>query len=179
VPTSEDTTAKAKELGIPLVDLDAVERLDLTIDGADEVDPRFDMIKGGGGAHLREKVIASITRREVIVVGEDKLVDRLNRRFPLPVEVVPFAVAVVRRELERIGARCALRTRDGGASFVTDNRNWILDCKFEDGIAEPAEIDRRIRSMPGVVETGLFVGLAHVLVIGRADGTIEVRERPR
>lgn len=176
VPTSVDTEQKARALGIPLVGLDEVEELDLTIDGADEIDPRFDMIKGGGGALLREKVVASISRREAIVVGESKVVTRLGTTFPLPVEVVPFALASVARALARLGCTPSPRLA-AGKPRMTDNGNAILDCRFERGIPDAAELEQRIDSIPGVVESGLFVGLAHVLFIGRSDGTCEVRRR--
>jgi len=179
VPTSVDTEAKARELGIPLVELRDVESIDLTIDGADEIDGAFDMIKGGGGALLREKVVASISRREVIVVGPDKVVERLGRAFPLPVEVAPFALPVVSRALAGRGIRPTERTVSGSTEpFRTDNGNRILDCAFEDGIADAPRLAREIGLLPGVVECGLFIGLAHVLVIGHEDGRAEVRERP-
>jgi ribose 5-phosphate isomerase A len=134
------------------------------------------MIKGGGGALLREKVVASISRREAIVVGANKVVTRLGTTFPLPVEVVPFALASVERALARLG--CAPMPRlAAGEPARTDNGNAILDCRFERGIEDAAELEKRIDSIPGVVESGLFVGLAHVLFIGRADGTCEVRRR--
>lgn len=177
VPTSLDTERKARDLGIELADLERVEQLDLTIDGADEIDARFDMIKGGGGALLREKVVAAISKREAIVVGPDKVVERLGRRFPLPVEVAPFALPVVRRALERLGSRPALRARPDGAAYRTDNGNAILDCHFADGIADAATLERKIDAIPGVVESGLFVGLAHVLIVGKPDGSVLVRER--
>ncbi|MCK6445879.1 MAG: ribose 5-phosphate isomerase A [Planctomycetes bacterium] len=177
VPTSEDTERKAREFGIPLVELGAVARLDLTIDGADEIDARFDMIKGGGGALLREKVVASISEREAIVVGEDKVVERLGVRFKLPVEVVPFAAPVVARALAKLGAAPSLRKRADGATFVTDNHNWIFDCTFAEGITDARALDGALKRVPGVVETGLFLGLAHVLFVGRADGRVERREK--
>ncbi len=179
VPTSVDTEKKAREFGIPLIGLDDVARLDLTIDGADEIDANFAMIKGGGGALLREKVVASISARVAIVVGEDKVVERLNQKFLLPIEVVPFAAAVVSRELEKLGAKPRLRRRSDESTFVTDNHNWILDCKFEGGIADPRALDPRLRAIPGVVETGLFIDLAQVLIVGRANGEVLVREKPR
>jgi ribose 5-phosphate isomerase A len=177
VPTSLDTERKARELGLPLVDLAEVEQFDLTIDGADEIDAAFDMIKGGGGALLREKVVASLTRREVIVVGPDKVVARLGTTFPLPVEVVPFARAVVSRALSKLGCEPSLRRARDGSDYRTDNGNEVLDCRFPAGIASASELERSIDAIPGVVESGLFVGLAHTLVIGRADGHAEVRER--
>lgn len=178
VPTSEETRVLAERLGIPLTTLDETPLLDLTVDGADEVDAELRLIKGGGGALLREKVVASVSAREVIVVGEDKLVERLAKKFPLPVEVVPFALAVVRRALEKLGARPHLRVLESGVAYATDNNNCILDCRFDEGISDAQALDAALHRIPGVVETGLFLGLAHVLVIGRADGTVQVRERP-
>ncbi len=178
VPTSLDTERKARELGIDLVGLDEVETIDVTIDGADEIDARFDMIKGGGGALLREKVVASLSRRVIIVVGAGKVVERLGSTFALPVEVVPFACAPVGRALERLGAQPRLRLRDG-KPFVTDNGNQILDCGFGAGIQDAPALERAIDAVPGVVESGLFIGLAHALVIGAADGRATVREKGR
>ena len=188
VPTSKDTEAKAGKLGIPLVSLEQVEAIDLTIDGADEVDPSFNLIKGGGGALLREKVVAHISHREAIVVGRNKLVERLGTTFRLPVEVVPFARPVVAREIAALGADPVLRPAASstvpssmalsGEAWVTDNGNHILDCDFPDGIADPAELEARLDRIPGVVESGLFIGLAQQLVIGDEDGSCEVRELP-
>jgi ribose 5-phosphate isomerase A len=178
VPTSVDTEIKARELGIPLASLEEIETLDLTIDGADEVDPRLDLIKGGGGALLREKVVASITRREVIVVGRDKLVARLGTTFPLPVEVVPFARSTVARALGQLGCAVELRrAKNGAQAYRTDNGNEILDCRFPQGIADAARLEARLAAIPGVVESGLFVGMAHALVVGGEDGSCEIRER--
>lgn len=176
VPTSLDTEKKARALEIPLANLAEVETIDLTIDGADEIDEQFNMTKGGGGALLREKVIASISRREVIVVGGNKVVKRLGTTFPLPIEVVPFAQPTVEHALRRLGCRPVLR-ESGGMSYLTDNGNRILDCRFEGGIANPAEMERKLASIPGIVESGLFIGLAHVLVIGYEDGRCEIRHK--
>lgn len=178
VPTSIDTETKARALGIPLAGLDEVERIDLTIDGADEIDLRFDMIKGGGGALLREKVIASISAREAIVVGADKVVTRLGTTFPLPVEVVPFALPVVRRALVALGADPELRTR-GGETVRTDNGNFVLDARFPDGIEDAPALERRLAMLPGIVESGLFIGLAQLVFVGNPDGTCTVREKQR
>jgi ribose 5-phosphate isomerase A len=177
VPTSLDTERKARALGIPLVSLDEVESIDLTIDGADEIDARFDLIKGGGGALLREKVVASLSKREVIVVERAKVVERLGVRFPLPVEVVPFARAAVARRIARLGAAWTLRLREGQVAR-TDNGNEVLDCRFPGGIADARALERALDEIPGVVESGLFVGLAHRLVVGDEDGRVETRERP-
>ncbi len=178
VPTSVDTQRKARELGIPLVGLDEVEAIDVTVDGADEIDPAFDMIKGGGGALLREKVVASISRREVIVVGPGKQVERLGRSFALPVEVVPFARPVVERALRALGLDPRLRRDDAGAPRRTDNGNEVLDCASPDGIADAPALERALAAIPGVVESGLFIGLAHVCVACDADGSVAVSERP-
>jgi ribose 5-phosphate isomerase A len=177
VPTSLDTERKATAMGIPLATLAQVEALDLTIDGADEIDARLDMIKGGGGALLREKVVASISRRELIVVDAAKYVERLGRKFLLPIEVVPFARPVVRRALERLGGRVVLRLAEPGRAYATDNGNEILDVAFPDGIAKPAELEARLDAIHGIVETGLFCGLAHELLIGHDDGRVERKTR--
>jgi ribose 5-phosphate isomerase A len=175
VPTSLDTERKAQALGIPLSTLEEVESIDLTIDGADEIDPHFNLTKGGGGALLREKVVAYISRREAIVVGRNKVVERLGTTFLLPVEVVPFARAMVAREITRLGAAPVLRVTEPGEPYLTDNGNQILDCQFPEGIADPAATEAELASIPGIVESGLFVGLAQVVVIGDEDGTVEVR----
>jgi len=176
VPTSLDTERKAREWGIPLVELGAVESLDLAIDGADEIDAQFRMIKGGGGALLREKVVASLAARVVIVVGENKVVRKLGSTFALPVEVVPFALPSVARAIAKLGCTPKERERDS-RTYRTDNGNAILDCSFAHGIDDPAALERALRTIPGVVESGLFIGLAHVLVIGKNDGDVEVRQR--
>ena len=177
VPTSVDTEEKARRLGLALASLAEVEAIDLTIDGADEVDPGFALTKGGGGALLREKVVAHISRREAIVLGRGKLVERLGITFPLPIEVVEFALPVVEREVRRLGGEPRPRSGRDGAPYRTDNGHPILDCRFPEGIADPAALELALDRIPGVVETGLFVGLAHVLVIGDEDGTCELRER--
>ena len=176
VPTSVDTEQKAREMGIALISLDVADRLDITIDGADEIDGEFQMIKGGGGALLREKVVASITDKQVIIVGRDKVVERLGLGFLLPVEFVPFAASTVSRALAATGCDPVLRSRDG-QTFVTDNGNHIFDCRYPEGIADARELDLLISHLPGVVECGLFIDLAHVLVIGEQDGTVEVLQK--
>ncbi len=175
IPTSEDTAQKARDMGIPLVTLDEVESIDLTIDGADEIDGQFALIKGGGGALLREKVVAFISKREVIVVGRDKVVELLGTTFRLPVEITPFARPMVEREIVKLGAQPELR-KDGELSYLTDNGNEILDCTFSEGIADPASLERTLASIPGIVESGLFVGLAQVCFVGEADGSCTVLE---
>lgn len=171
VPTSLRTQKLAREVGIPLVDLDDVEEIDVTIDGADEVDPRLDLIKGLGGALLREKIVASLTKRQVIVADASKLVGKLGTRSPLPVEVLPFGAKVVERRLVRLGMRPELRVRDG-QPVVTDNGNLVLDVRFADGIGRPKELERELNNIPGVVENGLFLDMTWRVVVGEPDGTI-------
>src|SRR3989454_907455 len=164
VPTSEETERLARELGIPLVGLEA--DIDVTVDGADEVDPELNLIKGYGGALLRERVVAAASRRQVILVERDKLVPRLGSRGRLPVEVVPFALPLCRRRLAALGLGPALRTA-GERPFVTDNGNVILDCVVG-SIADPPGLERALRAVPGVVDTGLFLGTADTVLV--ADG---------
>jgi ribose 5-phosphate isomerase A len=178
VPTSEDTEARARELGIPLVGFDEVSEIDLAIDGADEIDGGLHMIKGGGGALLREKVVASLSARMVVVVDSGKLVERLGLGFLLPVEVVPFARSAVARRIEKSGATTGVRMAEAGRIYLTDNGNEILDCGFPGGIADPAELEAELDRIPGVVGNGLFVGLAQLVVVGEQDGSTSIRERP-
>lgn len=177
VPTSIDTQEKARGLGIPLVALEEVETLDLTIDGADEIDGGLHLIKGGGGALLREKVVASASERLIVVADRDKIVVTLGIRFRLPVEVAPFARSTVIRAVRALGAEPHLRATDAGAIYHTDNGNEILDCAFADGIPDPASTERDLGAIPGVVESGLFVGMADVAVVGEANETCEVLVR--
>jgi ribose 5-phosphate isomerase A len=157
VPTSEATAALARGLGIKLVTPDDVEVIDLAVDGADEVDPRCNLIKGYGGALVREKVVASLARHFVVLVGGEKLVPGLGSRGRLPIEVIPFAAAPCRRRLEALGYPAALRMADGTA-VVSDNGNRLLDCRVGP-IADPAALDATLRALPGVVGTGLFIGM--------------------
>jgi ribose 5-phosphate isomerase A len=170
VPTSDRTAQLARKVGIPLAEPGEVDHVDVTIDGADEVDPRLDLIKGLGGALLREKVVASITRRQIIVVDPSKLVDRLGTRSPLPVEVLPFGAAVVKRKLAMKGLHAELRTREG-KPFVTDNGNLVLDVRFEHGIGAPHSLERDLNNVPGVVENGLFLSMTWKVVVGESDGS--------
>lgn len=168
VPTSRAVEALAREQSIPLTALDRETQIDVTIDGADEVDGRLNLIKGRGGALLHEKIVAWTTRCEIIVVDETKLVDRLGVKAPLPVEVVPYARAVVERALSDLGAQPVLRER-GGEPLRTDEGNWILDCQFS-GIDDPWSLDRAIDAIPGVVEHGLFLGLVSMVVVAGREG---------
>ena len=174
VPTSQATADVATRCGIPLTSLTEDTGIDVTVDGADEVDPQLNLIKGYGGALVREKIVAAASRRLVILVGAEKLVPVLGTRGTLPVEVVPFGAGSCRRRLQAMGHASTVRATDGRV-FVTDNGNHILDCRVT-AIADPAELDRAIRSIPGVVGTGLFVGMADMVLI--QDGErIETRQR--
>jgi len=175
VPTSKNTENLAKELGIPLASLESVDRIDLTIDGADEVDPRLRLIKGMGGALLREKIAASVSRQEIIAVDDSKLVDVLGTKSPLPVEVVPFGHKRAKDAIERLGCKAQLRGEK--SPFITDSGNYIYDCGFV-RIENPEDLEKRLNLIPGVVENGLFIGLATRVVIGTEKGVV-VRERPQ
>lgn len=175
VPTSVATEREARSLGIPLTTLDENPRLDLAIDGADQVDANLAAIKGRGGALLREKVVASCAERLLIMVDASKLCDVLD--IAVPVEVLPFALAAVRRRFEAMGGRADLRATPDGEPYVTDNGNSILDVDFG-RIADPAGLAGRISTLPGVVEHGLFVGIVTELHVGEKDSARVVR-RPR
>ncbi|HYW05998.1 MAG TPA: ribose-5-phosphate isomerase RpiA [Longimicrobium sp.] len=178
IPTSEETAARAERLGIPLLSLADHPSVDLTIDGADEVDPELNLIKGLGGALLREKVVASVSARLVIVADESKTVKRLGTLAPLPVEVDPFATPVLIPFLRGLGCEPAPRLRADGSTLVTDGGHHVLDCRFPSGIADAAALDAALLGRPGVMETGLFLGMASAVVIAGAGG-VEVRERGR
>lgn len=178
VPTSRESEQMAREGGIEVVGLDAVDRIDVTIDGADEVDPRFNLIKGRGGALVREKIVAVASRREIIVVGFEKMVRRLGEHRILPVEVVPFAAPLCLRMLKKLGLRPALRQNPDGAETISDNGNLIADCKV-DSTLNARRLNRELQEMTGVVDHGLFLGLAHTVLVAEADGTIKVINRLR
>jgi ribose 5-phosphate isomerase A len=169
VPTSQASEDLARKLGIPITDLDTHPMLDLDIDGADEIDQQLRLIKGGGGALLREKIVASSARRFVVIADATKQVAQLGLHFPLPVEVVPFAAKPVTNRIEDLAATVQLR-HSGGNVFLTENCNIILDCYFANGIADPNELDIRLHSIVGVVETGLFLNMAQRAIIGGSEG---------
>jgi ribose 5-phosphate isomerase A len=168
IPTSRASGELARSLNIPLTSFDEVEYTDVTIDGADEVAGGLALIKGGGGALLHEKIVAASSRRLVIVADEHKLVEHLGR-FPLPVEVIPFAASPVKKQLEKIGAHPVLRSGPDGSPYITDEGNYIFDCHYGE-ILDPAAVAHTIKSMTGVVEHGLFLGLASVAVIAGPNG---------
>lgn len=172
IPTSRHTRDLAIELGIPLTSLDDVQAIDVTIDGADEIDPQLNLIKGAGGALLREKIIASASRRLVIVADSSKQVATLGRG-PLPVEVIGFAQALVAKRIAELGATATLRRDRRGEVYVTDEGHHLLDCRF-DRIADPAGLARALTEMPGVVEHGLFVGMASVALVAKGSAVTEV-----
>ena len=172
-PTSLATESAAIELGIPLTTFARHRRVDITIDGADEVDPAFNLIKGGGGAHLREKIVAQASERLVIVVDESKLVDQLGKSWAIPIEVVPFGWEAQAAYLGSIGAAPKLRMA-GGAPFRTDQGNLILDADFG-RIADAAGLARQLESRAGIVEHGLFIGMARDVVVAGAGGVRHLR----
>lgn len=175
VPSSSAIAAVSRESGVPLTTLDEHPVLDLDLDGADEVDPNLNLIKGLGGALLWEKIVAVASKRVVILVDESKLVERLGTKAPLPVEVIPFGWKSHVPFVELLGGKPELRRNPDGKPFVTDEGNYILHCRF-DGIPDPADLEARLRNRPGVVGTGLFLGIAHQVIIGRVSG-VEVRTR--
>jgi ribose 5-phosphate isomerase A len=177
IPTSFQAEVLAKKYGIPLTTLDAVDRIDVAIDGADEVDPQKNLIKGGGAAHTREKVVDSLADLFIVVVDGTKLVKELGSTFLLPVEVIPMAVAPVTRSLEKLGGKPQLRMGVKKAGpVVTDQGNLVIDVKF-DRIDDPASLESTINNLPGVLENGLFVGVADVILVGEIiDGKPAIRE---
>jgi ribose 5-phosphate isomerase A len=176
IPTSIKTGDLARTLGIPLTTLDEHPEIDITIDGADEVDPKLNLIKGGGGALTREKVVASASKKMVVVADSGKMVAALGK-FPLPVEVISFARTVVEKKIVALGGAPKLRTRADGSALLTDNGNQILDCSFGK-IANPAALARSLSDIPGIVEHGLFVGLASFAIVGRGKTAKEIRRKP-
>lgn len=175
VPTSEQTRVRARELGIPLRTLEEAPEVDLTIDGADEVDPDLRLVKGLGGALLREKIVATASRELVIIVDEGKLVDRLGTRAPLPVEVDPFGAALQPAFFRSLGCEPALRRTAEGAPLVTDGGNLIFDCRFPDGIADPEGLEAALDRRVGIVENGLFLGFATAVVVAGSGGVRVIR----
>ena len=181
VPTSEATRADAERCAVPLTTLDQVDRLDLTVDGADEIDPNLELIKGGGGALLREKIVAAASDRMIVIADETKWVQMLGR-FPLPIEVIPFGLGATRRAIETVfvengvSGQMDVRTAKDGHAFVTDGGHWIVDAHLG-RIPDSPRLAAALNSIPGVVEHGLFIGLARTAVLAGPQG-IRVVERP-
>jgi len=176
VPTSEESASLAREFGIPLTGFDELP-LEVTVDGADEVDPALDLIKGYGGALVRERIVAAASRRQIILVGPEKLVPALGSRHRLPVEVLPFALPLTLGRLREVGCVPTVRTVDG-RPFTSDNGNAIADCAIEP-IGDTAAFERRIRAIPGVVDTGLFLGTADLVLVGEDGGVRELARGAR
>lgn len=168
VPTSNASHRLGLECGIPIVDIESTPTIDITIDGADEIDPLQRVLKGGGGALLREKIVAARTRRWVIIGDSTKVVDRLGSRYPVPVEVVKFGWSGHAEALREMGAVAVLRPGSGESPFITDEGHYIIDARFPHGLDDPDGLARTLRKRPGVVETGLFLGFRPEVIIGRA-----------
>jgi ribose 5-phosphate isomerase A len=181
VPTSEATLAQAQAVGVPLTTLDEIDHLDLTVDGADEIDPQFNLIKGGGGALLREKIVASASDRMIVIADDSKWVEPLGR-FPLPIEVVPFGLAATQRAIADafvqagVSGQMVVRKGKDGHVFVTDGGHWIVDARLGE-IQDAPRLAGLLSVIPGVVEHGLFIGLASTAILAGAQG-IRVIERP-
>jgi ribose 5-phosphate isomerase A len=175
VPTSRVSEELAREVGIELVAPADVDRIDVDFDGADEVDPRLNLIKGYGGALVREKIVAAASRRFVVLVGAEKIVRRLGDRRSLPVEVVPFGVPFALKRLRALGLRPQLRNH-GSEPFVSDNGNRILDCGLRT-VANPARLERQLNMIPGVVDNGLFVAMADIVLVAEASGKVRTLRR--
>ncbi len=173
IPSSDRSREQAESLEIPLTTLDECQQIDVTVDGADEVDPQLRLIKGGGGALLREKIVASATRQLVIVADATKRVPVLGK-FPLPVEVIKFAQALIKKKIEALGAAVQLRLGQDGKPYLTDENNHILDCRFGQ-IADADRLARTLSDMPGVVEHGLFIGMASLVLVADGGEIVELR----
>jgi ribose 5-phosphate isomerase A len=173
IPTSIQTQHLAEQLGIPLTTLDEHPVIDIDIDGADEIDPQLNLIKGGGGAFLREKIVASVSKRFVVIGDSAKQVPRLGK-FPLPVEVIPFAQSLIKPQIEALGASVALRQYAYGNPYVTDEGHHILDCTFGE-IADPPALAQKFSNIPGVIAQGLFIGMAEMALIGKDGEVIQLR----
>jgi ribose 5-phosphate isomerase A len=175
VPTSSPAEELGRSVGIPIVTLAEAAKIDTDFDGADEVDPRLNLIKGYGGALVREKIVAASSRRFVVLVGYEKIVKRLGDRGSIPVEVVPFGLPLVSAKIKAMGMKPRVRESEG-RQFITDNGNLILDCAVK-AIASASRLDRELLAIPGVVGTGLFVAMADVVLVAEASGKIRVLKR--
>jgi ribose 5-phosphate isomerase A len=173
IPTSEASARLAEENHVPLTSLAQHPVVDVTVDGADEVSPQLDLIKGLGGALVREKIVAHASRRLIIVIDESKLVDRLGAHTVIPIEVIPFAAGVVRQRLLELGGECALREKNG-QPFVSDNRNFVIDWRHGE-ISQPVALERQLKALTGVVDSGLFCGVAEMVLVAGADGVRKIQ----
>ncbi|HAZ49417.1 MAG TPA: ribose 5-phosphate isomerase A [Cyanobacteria bacterium UBA11369] len=179
IPTSFQAEVLARQYGIPLTTLDVVDHIDIAIDGADEVDPQLNLIKGGGAAHTREKIVDCLADQFIVVVDSSKLVDKLGSVFAVPVEVLPLAYAPVMRAIEKLGGKPELRMGVKKAGpVITDQGNMVIDAKF-DNIDDPAGLEKTLNNIPGVLENGLFVGVTNLVLVGEViDGQANVRQIP-
>ncbi|MEJ2242826.1 MAG: ribose-5-phosphate isomerase RpiA [Candidatus Bathyarchaeota archaeon] len=176
VPSSSQAMMLAVKSGIPLTTLDEHPNLDLTIDGADEIDNKLDMIKGGGGALTKEKIVASAAKQVIIVADETKLVEKLGTTFRLPIEVLPFALTTVMNRIRELGGKPSLREgKNKVGAVVTDNGNYILDVEFGP-IEKAAELNRKLKFIPGLIETGLFLNIADLIYIGKKEGIVKLKK---
>ena len=169
VPSSRQTEKLARGFGIELTTLDDVQEIDITIDGADEVDPKLNLIKGGGGALLREKVLAQVSRRNIMIVDESKLSPHLGTHWPIPLEIIPFAWRPVEKFISTLGAKVRLRTKDDGTPYTTDQGNYILDSNFGP-ISDPHRLEEKLAYRAGIVESGLFLGTASEVIVAGKTG---------
>jgi ribose 5-phosphate isomerase A len=174
VSSSSKSTKQAADGGIPLIEIDAIDYLDITVDGADEIDSQKRMIKGGGGALLREKIIASMSKEMIVVVDDSKLSSHLGKH-KLPVEVVPFAHQVTLRKIQKLGFNAKFRKSENNTLFVTDNQNYIIDISYNKSIENPEQDHQILKSIPGVVETGFFFHLAGRVIVGFSDGQVIIK----
>lgn len=174
VATSLASEKMAREGGIPLLDINTVTELNLTVDGADEIDPQKRLIKGAGGALVREKIIAAMSKEMIVIADPSKVVDQLGHR-PLPVEVIPFGAEATKKHLEKRGYHGSWRRVESGETFITDNHNWIIDLVFDSLVKDPERVHREIKEIPGVVDTGFFLNLASRIIIGQDDGSATVQ----
>ncbi|MWC29282.1 ribose-5-phosphate isomerase RpiA [Paenibacillus sp. MMS18-CY102] len=174
VASSKQSEALARELHIPIIPFSEIDVIDISIDGADEVDTHGNLIKGGGGALLREKILAANSKKFIVIVDESKAVAQLGK-FPLPVEIVPFAFELTMKKLEQLGSNGILRLQEGRTPYVTDNGNYIVDCHFEQ-IGNAAKLGQQLHAIPGVVEHGLFIQMSDTIIVGSDEG-VDVRDR--
>ena len=174
VSTSLRSEKLAKDGGIPIIDINTLTSLDMVVDGADEIDDAKQMIKGGGGALLREKIVATMSKEMIIVVDEKKLVSKLGK-FPLPVEILPFGYLSIVHQINQLGYKGSLRKNEKNEFYVTDNQNYIYDIRFSSIILDPENLHNELKRIVGVIETGLFLHLASRIVIGYKDGSVEIR----
>ncbi len=173
--SSEASAKLASQLGLKVLDVDSIEALDITVDGADEVDAQKRLIKGAGGAHLREKIVAAMSKKLVIIVDQSKLVERLGSH-KLPIEIIPFGREITKKHLERLGTKALWRETSSNSLFITDNGNYLLDLYFSSPLDDPEEWEKSICSIPGVVETGFFFNLASQILVGFSDGQIVLKD---